>query len=292
MLYFRLTLLLFFSCILNAKYTQVIINEISQGSSGSQEYIEFLIVGPSLINCNDIPCCVDLRGWIFDDNNGFLNGAATTGVGIAAGACRFSNDPFWSCIPSGTIIVIYNDADPNSSIPADDLLMVDNNCTLNIPISSVLFEKHTSQPNSINSAYSTTGWVAGGNWTNISMANGQDGFQIYSPSNLLAPFFSIGWGASNINGDIYMGSGSATGDVFYVTDCNYSIQSSWVQGSALTDQNPGVINPGQENCVGLMNHNCNPPIIVINPLDETCLGLCDGSANVTVTGGTNPYSYS
>src|SRR5688500_7373071 len=86
----------------------VVINEVSQGTVGSQEYVEFLVIGPNLVNCSDTPPCLDLRGYIFDDNNGFLNGGPTSGVGIASGACRFSNDVFWSCIPVGTIIVVYN----------------------------------------------------------------------------------------------------------------------------------------------------------------------------------------
>ncbi len=158
----------------------IVINEVSQGSSGNQEYVEFLVTGPTLVNCTDTPPCIDLRGYIFDDNNGFLNGFPTTGVGIAAGACRFSNDPFWACIPAGTLIVIYNDADPNTSLAPQDLTMADGNCMINIPVSSALFEKHTTLPSSANSSYSVGGWVAGGSWTNISMANAADGFQIYA----------------------------------------------------------------------------------------------------------------
>ncbi len=270
----------------------IVINEVSQGSSGNQEYVEFLVTGPTLVNCTDTPPCIDLRGYIFDDNNGFLNGFPTTGVGIAAGACRFSNDPFWACIPAGTLIVIYNDADPNTSLAPQDLTMADGNCMINIPVSSALFEKHTTLPSSANSSYSVGGWVAGGSWTNISMANAADGFQIYAPTNTTTPVFSIGWGPTNNLGDIYMGSGSAAGNVFYADDCDYFNQTSWIDGSASTDQNPGSLNTGQASCAGLMNANCDPPTVVITPVDETCAGLCDGSATATVTGGMAPYLFS
>ena len=79
----------------------IVINEVSQGSGGAKEYVEFVVTGPNLVYCTDTPPCMDLRGYIIDDNNGYLNGTPTTGVGIAAGACRFSNDPFWSCVPAG-----------------------------------------------------------------------------------------------------------------------------------------------------------------------------------------------
>ena len=66
----RLLYLLFifisYCCKVDAQ--NIVINEISQGSSGSQEYIEFLIVGSTLVNCDDVPACIDLRGWVFDDN--------------------------------------------------------------------------------------------------------------------------------------------------------------------------------------------------------------------------------
>ena len=71
--------------------------------------------------------------------------------------------------------------------------MNDANCQLSIPISSALFEHHPSQPSSSNSSYATTGWLPGGNWTPISMANAEDGFQIYDPTNLTTPVFSVGW---------------------------------------------------------------------------------------------------
>lgn len=267
----------------------IVINEISQGTSGSQEYVEFLVTGPNLVNCNDTPPCIDLRGYIFDDNNGYLNGAPTAGVGIAAGACRFSQDAIWACIPAGTLIVIYNDADVNGSIPPQDFSMSDGNCMMTLPISSALFEKHATLPSSLNSSYSTTGWISGGSWTNISMANAADGFQIYSPSNTTVPVFSVGWGTANNLGDIFMGSASAAGRVFYASDCNYFNQASWINGAATTDQTPGFLNAGQGGCVGLMNASCNPPTIVLNATDEICLGDCDGTITATISGGTSPF---
>lgn len=270
----------------------IVINEVSQGMSGNQEYVEFLVTGPNLVNCTDTPPCLDLRGYIFDDNNGYLNGAPTSGVGIASGACRFSQDPFWSCIPAGTLIVIYNDADINGSIPPQDLSTSDGNCLINVPVSSALFERHTTLPSASNSSYATTGWVSGGSWTQISMANSADGFQIYAPTNTTVPVFSVGWGSPNTLGTIYMGSSTAAGKVFYSTDCNYYTQASWVSGSASGAQSPGFLNAGQASCAGLMNANCDPPTVLINPVAETCMGVCDGSASASVSGGMPPYQFS
>lgn len=292
-------LIISFFLLIQVSYGQsLILNEISQGPSGTKEYIELLVTGPPQTDCSVTPPCMDLRNWILDDNNGYLNGASVSGVGIAPGACRFSNDIFWSCIPAGTIIAIYNDADPNAAFGPDDASMSDGNCALVLPISSTLFERHTTQPSTTSMNYSTTGWVAGGSWSHISLSNGEDGFQIYDPSNLLTPVFSIGWGPSNNLGDIYMGSSSSSDDVFYLTDCNPYNQASWAQGCAgdpscgNDDQTPGIINPGQVTCIGQMNHNCNPPALNIISTNETCLGDCDGTIDVSVTGGTAPFVYS
>lgn len=269
----------------------IIINEVSQGNTGSQEYVEFLVIGPDLVNCDDVPPCIDLRLWVFDDNNGNLTtGGPQAGIGIAAGACRFADDPFWACIPAGTIITIYNDADPNGSVPANDLDMSDGNCALTVPISSALFDKHTTLPSSSDNTYATTGWVSGGGWTQISMANGGDGFQIYDPADLNTPVFSVGWDEADL-ADIYFTSTNMSGNVIYATDCNYATQASWVIGAAGTDETPGSPNNAvQADCIGNMNANCNPPTIVFAVTDETCLGDCDGTATAIITGGTGPFS--
>ena len=65
----------------------LIINEVSQGPTGSKEYVEFLVI-PSATSQN-CTTCTDLRGWIIDDNNGYFSNGVTSGTGVAAGACRF-----------------------------------------------------------------------------------------------------------------------------------------------------------------------------------------------------------
>src|SRR4051812_39184006 len=74
---------------------QLVINEVSQGASGNKEYVEFVVIGTP--TCTTIPC-IDLRGYIIDDNNGtFATGA---GTGIANGCIKLSNDALWSCVPA------------------------------------------------------------------------------------------------------------------------------------------------------------------------------------------------
>ena len=74
-----------------AQFQGLIVNEFSQGDQGSREYIELLVVGTR--TCTD--STTDLRGWIFDDQNGWY------GIGsITAGHYRFANVSSWAAVPS------------------------------------------------------------------------------------------------------------------------------------------------------------------------------------------------
>ena len=73
----------------------VIINEFSQGTSGTKEWVELLVVKAA-----------DLRGFTLRDRTGIYT--------------TFGNVSTWAAIPAGTIIVIYNAADRDTVLPADD----------------------------------------------------------------------------------------------------------------------------------------------------------------------------
>src|ERR1700757_4625787 len=123
---------------------QLVINEVSQGYAGSEEYVELVVVGTP--TCNSIPT-YDIRNYYIDDNNGTF--ATGTGTGIADGCVRLNTDLLWSNVPAGTLILIYNDAALNPDInPAnDDFSTSDGNCKLQIPISNCTYLLHnTTQP--------------------------------------------------------------------------------------------------------------------------------------------------
>ncbi len=271
------------------------INEVSQGASGSKEYVELVVTGPTLTNCSSQPACLDLRGWILDDNNGYFSNGVLTGTGLAAGAIRFSNDAFWQCINPGTIILVYNDNDINAGIPANDLSNTDANCKLVIPVSSALFERHDSAPNTTSMAYSNTGWVSGGNWGPISMANGDDSFQIYAPSNTNTPVHGVSWGNNNSNNFIFF-SGAAGGLVFSCdnnTSSDFSLQANWISAPVASGQTAGIANSTNNSALlSGMNLNCgsaSPITVTVTPVDATCQAACSGSATLTVSGGQAPY---
>ncbi|MGY8927120.1 MAG: Ig-like domain-containing protein, partial [Flavobacteriales bacterium] len=286
-----LPLLLTFFCVQLSFAQSLVINEVSQGSSGAKEYVELLVIpDPSQpVSCTEILPCLDLRGWIFDDNNGYFTGGPATGVGIAAGACRFSNDLFWSCVPVGTIILIYNDNDFDSGvIPSADTDLLDGDCDLSIPITSSLFERVDSPliPNSGDMSYPTlaSDWVSGGIWSQIGMSNTNDSFQIYDPSNMAAPVHGVSWGNNSTNNIIFF-AGSAAGNVFYATntvDCDFADQANWVSGStasgASDEQTAGGYNNSlNQSCIEALNNNClNPMITSAVSSDEVC--NCEATA--------------
>ncbi|NDB35119.1 MAG: hypothetical protein EB023_07180, partial [Flavobacteriia bacterium] len=178
---------------------------MSQGPSGSKEYVEFLVIPTGAINpCQPIANCLDMRGWIFDDNNGIFTPGSTSGVGLAQGALRFSNSAFWSCIPIGTLIVVYNDQDINASLPANDFSMNDGNCRLILPASSGLIEGNANNPSAAAPlTYTVGGWVPGGSWAYTGMSNTNDSYQIYAPFATNIPAHSVSWGNNTSNTIIY-----------------------------------------------------------------------------------------
>lgn len=278
---------------LNIHAQSVIVNEVSNGESGSKEYIEFIVIGS-----ND-PCqpCTDIRGWIFDDNNGWFTNGQLSGVGVAAGCMRFSNDPFWECVTPGTLIVIYNSSDRGGAIPPDDFDKEDGNCQIVIPSSNTqLLDHHPTEPNSSTSIYPSTGWVSGGVWSKVGLRNRGDGVQIYSPQDLLNPIHAISWGDNNDNTMIYF-SGSHSGKVISATNtinCDFNEQGNYSSLDAVGNETPGRDNNLQNaKCREELNNSCTEPPLSIN-LNDVAISCSSGAITnlmATINGGVPNYEY-
>ncbi len=269
---------------------QLIVNEVSQGPSGAKEYVELVVVGtPSCNGSNSM----DLRNYIIDDNNG--NFATGGGVGIAMGCVRLKNIAFWSAIPFGTLILIYNDNDLNASVPPADLSMTDGNCKLIIPISNcALLERFTTQPAAGNASYPTSGFTnCGGTWSEVSMANGGDSFQTITPTGGLQ--HAVSWGNNNVSTIIYF-AGSAGGNVIYndnSANTNPFNQANWVNVPVLGNETPGLANTSANAAwINSMNNNCTlitPFSIATSFTNAAC--VCNGIATISASGGIAPYTY-
>ncbi|MDP2388424.1 MAG: PKD domain-containing protein [Bacteroidota bacterium] len=288
---FCIVVFLFLFFIQSRTYSQTLImNEVSNGVSGSQEYVEFVVVSNAVTyDCNSpIPPCIDIRGWIFDDNSG-LHGTS----GIAAGAIRFSFDPMWSCVPLGTIIVIYNDADPNTSLPTNDLLLSDGNCQIIAPISNTsLFEVNATTPAASSCSYPATGWTAGGNWTNTALANTSDCARIVNLAG--CEVFSVCYGSTDNQNTIIYFSGSGSGTTYYFNNGDPFTQSNWASGSAASSQTPGLANNAANAAyIAQFNNGCTPITPILVTASSTNAGCtCNGTATATASGSVAGYTYS
>lgn len=279
----------------------LIINEVSQGETGNQEYVEFVVVDTAVTyNCqNTQPPCIDIRGWIFDDNSGY-HGAG----GVATGAIRFSFDPLWSCVPLGTIIVIYNDADPNPLMPAVDVSVTDGNCKIVAPISNTnLFESNATTPGAVACSYPSSGWTPGGDWSNTLLANGGDCARIVNLAG--CEVFSVCWGTNNQNNIIYFSGGatsasSATNTVYYFNGGNPALQANWTIGCAdvpacgIEDQTPGAPNNALNAAfIAQFNNNCSPitPLVASAVVNSDAACACTGQATASGSGSIPGYTY-
>ena len=275
----------------NVKPQTLIMNEVSNGPAGNQEYVEFVVVSNAVTyTCTNLtPPCIDIRGWIFDDNSGYHG----TGVGVAPGAVRFANSPIWACVPLGTIILIYNNGDRNPAIPADDLSMADGNCTIIAPLNSTLFESNTITPGAIACSYPAAGWTAGGNWNNTVLANTGDCARIVDLGG--CEVFSVCYSGANQNNLIYF-AGAGGQKVYYFNNGNPTVQANWSSGSA--SPSPGNQTPGAPNnaanaaYITQFNNGCLPitqPTVTAVPVNAGC--TCNGSATASTSGSIGGYTY-
>lgn len=281
----------------------IIINEVSQGASGSKEYVELLVVGDPFCG-NEVPC-MDLRGYIIDDNNGLFKSGS--GSGIAAGYMRFKNTAFWQCVPQGTLIVIYNAAERNPNIPADDNSLMDGNCRLILPSNSTLFEYASSLPTANNPNYNPNNVtfnspLAANQWNSVMGMRGDgDAFQIRTPNGNTV-VHAVSWGDNSSNTIIYF-SGAASAKVYSFTNTTSNaanIQANWSQGIAAAvggAETPGFPNnTANAAFIASINPNCgNAPAVNIEiegtVQNSGCGATCTGSIHLTVSGGTAPYTF-
>lgn len=265
---------------------QLVINELSNGPSGTKEYVELLVTGQP--GCGN---CVDLQGWILDDNNGYF--ALGSGTGIADGHMRFAADPQWACIGVGALIVIYDDGDRNSSIPPDDPTDANGDCVYIIPASSTLFERNPISPVSPGGASYAGPYIAGGDWDTQGMSNNNDSYQTVDPNNTTVAYHGVSYGNNTTNNIIYFAGGGG-GRVYAMTNATSNDpfdQNNWVRGNSPADETPGSPNNAANGTwISTLNSNCNPGLSVTIQSDTTiCLG---DSVDLLAVGPVGTYDWS
>lgn len=273
---------------------QLVVNEASQGASGSQEYVELLVIGNPVCGSSNT---VDLRGWIIDDNNGWH--ATGAGMGVAAGHVKFDSIAQWANVKIGSLILIYNDADVGTAVGnlTNDVSDSNNDCVYVVPVSSSVLRKNNDLPSNGNgmATYAVPGttYSGVGTWNPLGMANGGDAFHTVSPANYTAAYHAIGWGSNSAAVNAYF-SGAQGGLVIYMAN---TVDNDPFNGSNyINSAAPGAETPGAPNnaanaaWIASINQNCqttNPT----NPTTTRNIQLCPGESivingNTVTTAGT------
>ncbi len=263
--------LYFFLLVFSCQYTQaqLVLNEFSQGSSGSKEYIELVVTGTK--TCTD--STADLRGWIIDDQNGWYSGL---GTGISSGHFRFALIDNWAKIPYGSIILLYNSSDKNESILLpDDPTDANKDHVYIVPHLSTYIEVHNSQPFSPSSptfSYPETGYTPADatDWPlRVGLNNALDAVIIVKPTLRNTAYFSITYGLQ-ITEPYQTPTSSlsvpvSAGQNCYLSDENYQTATSWVVGSVPQNETPGASNT-VANASWINTMRSLPPLIPVTKI--------------------------
>lgn len=235
----------------------LVVNEVSNGPSGSKEYIELVAVGMSGQSC----ATIDIRGWFLDDNNGDFSCGPIASAGIAAGHIRFRTTGPWSAIPIGSILVIYNAADLNALMPADDPYDANGDSVYIIPSTNTDLEVSNGTstcpggslipmgcdvcPGGGSEAYSPATYTFGGSWNNVGLRNSGDAGQTRDATGAYFHGLSWGTGSSNINGgpdNLQIGSTDGGAKNYYFNSGDYRTAANFSVGAAPTNETPGAPN--------------------------------------------------
>lgn len=224
--------------------TGLIVNELSNGPSGTREYIELLVVGD--------PCTtVDIRGVIVDDNNGSThNGFGTTMVnsGVTQGHLRFTSAAQWAAVPTGSLIVIYNNAEPNVLLPPDDPSdLAPQDSVYILPANHALLQGCSSLPNAtISGGYAPCTYGAG-NW-NLMMGFRNTGDAGQTRDALGRYFHGISYGSNANNMDpggldaLRISTLDHSGRVLYFNAGDFRTAANFTSALVAGNETPGAPN--------------------------------------------------
>lgn len=227
----------------------MIVNEISNGTSGTKEFMEFVVVGSAA----EPNALVNLSGWMIDDNNGDFEGLVS-GVGIAAGHLRIAPGCL-SAVKPGSIILLYNGADLNTAIPAgaSDATDADSDCIYILNITDPCIEACTNTPFFANAGSNSGAYnpcnAGTATWNQVGMSNAQDVGQVRMPDGTFFHGYSYGlnapfptFPAALGGGSAFNVTGSGTGGTFFFNSGNFTDVANFSRAAASTADSPGAPN--------------------------------------------------
>lgn len=222
--------------------TGLVVNELSNGASGNKEYIELAVVGPG--------CTADIRGMKVDDNNGVANngfGTLMNGSGVSVGHNRFAYVAQWATVPTGSLILIYNQADLNPLVPAmdvDDTAPHDSIYIL--PANHALLQGCGAYPDGLVTAnYPACGFGAA-SWTWMGFRDQGDAGQ--SRDAVGRYFHGVSYGPSlqNMNNggldNLLITTAGAGASVIWFNTGNFRLAANFGFGAIAGNETPGAAN--------------------------------------------------
>jgi hypothetical protein len=268
----------------------MIINEFSNGPSGTKEFVEFVVLGcPGGTQ--------DIRGLILDDNSGRC-GNCGTGKGIAQGHFRFSNSSVWANVPVGSIVVVYNANDKSSAMPPDDPNDANNDKVYIVPhTNSTYINIYTTAPSTANcNNFPMSG--SGTLWDQIvGMRNDGDLMQIVDPNAPAQIVHAVGYG------DLLLGtcantiafSGNGAGKTYQfrnLSNDNPFLAGNWVLATVNSTppygESPGVANStANQNWINKLRTPA-PEFVWQGTTENGNWNDCKNWDVVAVPCGTNP----
>lgn len=221
-----------------------LVNELGNGpAGGSKEYLELLVCGPA---CST----VDLRRWKLDDNNGvLLNGFGTslTSSGTTAGHLRFSNAAQWAAVPTGALVLVYNEADPHPLLPPNDPDdSAPNDSVYVLPANSPLLEGCALFPDANSSSSYGTCTFGASSWNLVGLRNDGDAGQTRRPDGTYFHGISYGSNANNMNGGgidaLRISTVSHSGRVISFTGSDPRSAAAFTSAPIAGNETPGAPN--------------------------------------------------
>lgn len=244
--------------------TGLIVNEMSNGPSGAKEYMEVIVVGPACTN-------VDIRGIKFDDNNGVIhNGFGNTlaNSGTALGHLRFASVAQWAAVPTGSIILVYNNTDLNALLPPDDPADTSpNDKRYILPVNHASIQGCGSSPNPAStSGYNACAYGAG-NWNYMSFRNEGDAGQTRDPQGRYFHGISYGTNGQNMNNggldNLRISAMDHTGRVLYFNSGDYRLAANFTSAAVAGNETPGAPN-NAANTAFIATFDCPLPIELLS----------------------------
>lgn len=151
---------------------------------------------------------------------------------------------------------------------------------------------------SVGTGSPLTGLTAGTYYVEATDANGctaTTSVTITEPAQIIPTLAAVDANCGQADGSISVVS-TTGGSGTYVNE-------TWVDGAGNPVANPGAVAGGNytvtvtddNGCVGTatigVNNSVGPTLTIFNQVEASCAGECDGTATVSATGGTAPYTY-